>query len=92
MFGPNSHFIVGLEADADGSLRVYVDQRGTNLHSHIRDADGQESARRAWAGAMDHLMTDIPPTALCWCAPPPPVPRPVASDAADGPSWSSNHS
>jgi len=67
---PDGHLVVGLEDDADGSLRVYVDQRSTGIHSHVADPDAKTRIRGAWSSSrMGHLTTQIPRDALCDCPP-----------------------
>lgn len=66
MFGQKC-FVVGLEDDDDGSVRVYVGARVMNLHTHVEDPQSVAELREAWATAK-HVLIDAPPAdALCGC-------------------------
>lgn len=68
MFGllQDERLIVGLEDDADGSLRVYVDMRSTGIHTHVSDESAKDQYRRAF-GSSRHLTSVIPSSVLCDC-------------------------
>ena len=65
---PRERLIVGLEDDADGSLRVYVDARWTGIHTHVDDPEVKDKLRRSW-GSSTHLTSVIPDSVLCDCQP-----------------------
>jgi hypothetical protein len=65
---PDHHLLVGLEDDADGSLRVYVDARYLGIHTHVDDEAAKEEVRRGYASAH-HVTAHIPRDSLCDCPP-----------------------
>lgn len=65
----NTRLIVGIEDDEDGSLRVYLDRRWTNLHTHVADEEVKRQVRNSW-GYQGHVFTDVPADALCDCPAP----------------------
>ena len=65
----DGHLIVGLEDDPDGSLRVYLDARFRGIHTHVDNEEAKAEVRRAWSGAMSHITTRVPDSALCDCPP-----------------------
>lgn len=67
IFSLDDHLVVGLGADTDGSLRVYLDHRSTGIHSHVADPEARAEIERAWANPMGHVFTTVPRSALCDC-------------------------
>lgn len=66
---PDAALIVGVEDDADGSLRVYLYARWKGIHTHVDDEAAKDAARRAW-NSGGHVVTRVPRTALCDCPAP----------------------
>ena len=67
MFAPDDRLLVGLEEDDnDGSLRVYLGVRYTDIHTHVDDPDAKDRLRHAWA-AGPHTIVTVPAAALCNC-------------------------
>jgi hypothetical protein len=63
-----STFVVGVEDDPDGSLRMYVGHRARGIHTHVVDERDKQELRRAWANVMGHVVVEAPPVeALCDC-------------------------
>lgn len=53
-------FVVGVEDQEDGALRVYVGERRLGLYVLVEDEAPQAEVRRAWATA-DRLTMPKPP-------------------------------
>ena len=63
-------FLVGLEDDPEGGVRVYFGARHLNLHSHIDDPEVIDQLRREWGNVMTHVLIPTPPReAWCGCQP-----------------------
>jgi hypothetical protein len=76
MFGVgNGRLLVGVEADPEeaGGFRVYLNHRASGLHTHVPadapDEDRAQLAQLAAGGWAQHLIIDVPVTALCDCRP-----------------------
>lgn len=68
---PGAILWVGIEDDDDGSLRLYLDARWKNLHTHVDDPEAIKDLRSAWnGGAMGHQALRVPREAWCTCPPP----------------------
>ena len=60
-------FVVAVEDDEDGSVRMYVGARIMNLHTHIDDPAAVAELRAAWATAK-HVVVNAPlMDDLCGC-------------------------
>jgi hypothetical protein len=69
MFGPDAALVTGTKDDPeDGSLRVYVQQGDTGLHTHVPAAHRAEFLQQM--GGFHNVIPHLPEAALCWCPEP----------------------
>lgn len=60
LFAGTHTFLVGLEDQADGGLRLYLKHRSLGLYSVIYDEAAKDDVRRAWDGG-GHVTVPVPP-------------------------------
>jgi len=70
LLGRGQTYLVGLEDDPEGGVRVYFGSRHLNLHSHLDDPETIAYLRREWANVTAHVLIPTPPReAWCGCQP-----------------------
>ena len=69
LFDPTYRLLVGVsEVESDGSVRVYLNARYTNLHTHVDNPDEIAKVQKAWRNPAGHQYVRVPDEALCDCA------------------------
>lgn len=59
-FGTHT-FVVGVEDNGDGALRVYLGHRAKGLYVLVEDEDAKAQVQRAWEGCSGHITIAVPP-------------------------------